>query len=683
MVGWRVALLVLGGSFATLPAPCPAHAGPGMNVARPESVRVGSLTLHACGERGAYCGRLDRPLDPAGVLPDRISIYFEYYPHSGPHSGRRSAPSGALPFGETLVATEGGPGYPATESRDDYLALFGPLRPDHDVIIMDNRGTGRSGALDCRALQTAATWSIEAVAGCGESLGERASLYSTAYATDDLAAILDALGVRKIDLYGDSYGTYFEQVFASRHPAALRSVVLDGAYPLTGKDYAWYPSYAPAMRDKFNLACARSPACAALPGSSIDHIRPALEGLRGLPFSARANDIDGREREVTADAAQLASVMYGEAPALTTLREVDAASRAFTAGDAVPLLRLMAETAAAVDSRDPTGDPTHWSAGLAAAVMCHDPPQIFDMRLPPRERALDRDRALAERRLRDPDSYAPFTIDEYRDMPLDYSFLDLCVAWPSPPPGRPAAQIGIDASYPDIPALVISGELDNITTPADGAAVAAEFEHGVQVLIANSFHVNALPRARSTCAAQIVRRFLATTLPGDTACAARVPPVRLVARFATGFGELDAAVPLPGNQATTSELQMLSAAVLTAGDVLARAPALTWGHGVGLRGGTFRVIQRSSGTQVILDAVKWSGDLAVSGQVSRNAAHRVSADLRLVTIASTAGTATPTAAAAGASGRVSVRWPDDVVGAEARVAGRIGGHRVAARLPAP
>jgi hypothetical protein len=315
--------------------------------------------------------------------------------------------------------------------------------------------------------------------------------------------------------------------------------------------------------------------------------------------------------------------------------------------------------------------------------MCHDPRQIFDMRLPPRERALDRDRALAERRLRDPDSYAPFTIDEYRDMPLDYSFLDLCVAWPSPPPGRPAAQIGIDASYPDIPALVISGELDNITTPADGAAVAAEFEHGVQVLIANSFHVNALPRARSTCAAQIVRRFLATTLPGDTACAARVPPVRLVARFATGFGELDAAVPLPGNQATTSELQMLSAAVLTAGDVLARAPALTWGHGVGLRGGTFRVIQRSSGTQVILDAVKWSGDLAVSGQVSRNAAHRVSADLRLVTIASTAGTATPTAAAAGASGRVSVRWPDDVVGAEARVAGRIGGHRVAARLPAP
>jgi len=130
--------------------------------------------------------------------------------------------------------------------------------------------------------------------------------------------------------------------------------------------------------------------------------------------------------------------------------------------------------------------------------------------------------------------------------------------------------------------------------------------------------------------------------------------------------------------------------VLTAGDVLARAPALTWGHGVGLRGGTFRVIERSSGTQVILDAVKWSGDLAVSGQVSRNAEHGVNADLTLVAATETAtetatatATTTATTTAVGASGRVSVRWQDDVAGAEARVAGRIGGHRVAARLPAP
>ena len=43
-----------------------------------------------------------------------------------------------------------------------------------------------------------------------------------------------------------------------------------------------------------------------------------------------------------------------------------------------------------------------------------------------------------ERKRAFPDTYAPFTIDEYRAMPLDYSFLDQCVGWPVAPPGQPA-----------------------------------------------------------------------------------------------------------------------------------------------------------------------------------------------------------------------------------------------------
>jgi len=632
---------------------------------------VGALTLEACGGRGAYCGSLDRALDPSGVLPDRIAIYFEFYPHSA-----------RAPAGGTLIATEGGPGYPATGSRDDYLALFEPLRRDHDVVIMDNRGTGRSGAIDCRALQTGEIWTVAAVAACGESLGERAPLYGTAYAADDLAAILDALGVRSIDLYGDSYGTYFEQVFATRHPSRLRSIVLDGAYPLTGKDYAWYPSYAPAMRDKFNLACARSPACAAIPGSSIEHIEPALERLRAHPFAARAHDGAGALRNIEADATQLAIVMYAGAPALTSVRETDAAARAFTAGDTAPLLRLMAETATAVDSRDPTDDPSQWSAGLAAAVMCHDPPQIFDMRLTPPLRAADRDRALAERRRRFPDTYAPFTIDEYRAMPLDYSFLDQCVAWPVSPPAHEAAQIGIGAVYPDVPALVISGELDNITTPADGAAVAASFARGIQVRIANSFHVNALPRARSICAAQIVRRFLATGEPGDTACAAHVPAVRLVPRFATRVRDVDAALAVRSNQATPAQLQLAAAAVLTVGDIVVRVPGTATGAGVGLRGGTFRSRLGGASTRITFDRIQWTEDLAVSGTVTRSSVRRtvpraeaaraiwVRADIRLV-------------AADGTTGRVTARWRDDLAAGSARISGRIAGRGVAALTPAP
>src|ERR1700736_2719201 len=186
------------------------------------------------------------------------------------------------------------PGSPATLSRDDYLALFKPLRRRHDFLLMDNRGTGQSGAIDCHELQTAEKWTVDLIAACGTSLGVGAPLYSTAYAADDLAAILDALNIRRIDLYGDSYGTYFEQVFAVRHPNTLRSIVLDGAYALNGADYAWYPSYAPAMRYKFDVACLRFEPCARLPGSSIEHMLPVLEQLRSYPFPARAADSDGK-----------------------------------------------------------------------------------------------------------------------------------------------------------------------------------------------------------------------------------------------------------------------------------------------------------------------------------------------------------------------------------------------------
>jgi pimeloyl-ACP methyl ester carboxylesterase len=625
----------------------------------PPALQVGNMLLHRCASAPAYCGDLDRPMDPTGAIPGRLTIHFEYYPHF--ESGKSAG---------TLVATEGGPGYPATESRDDYLALYRPLRKNRDVLIMDNRGTGKSGAIDCHDLQTAERWTVPLVGACGDSLGERAALYSTAYAGDDLAAVLAALGVKQIDLYGDSYGTYFQQVFAVRHPDALRSVVLDGAYPLRGPDYPWWPTYAPAMRAKFNLACRRSEACATLPGTSIDHILPALNELRSQPFAAQAVDGDGKTLSFTASASQLAIVMFGSAPKAASVRETDAAARAFTAGDRLPLLRLMAETISGVDSRDPSADPEKWSAGLAAAVMCQDPPQIFDMRLAPALRAADRDRAIAERKKNFPDTYAPFTIDEYRAMPLDYSFLDQCVAWPVAPPSHPASHVvGADYEYPDVPALVISGDLDNMTTTADGAAVARSFKRGRQILVLNSLHVNALPRARSTCAAGIVRRFVDTLSVGNTACAEEVPPIRLVARFARQLTELDAALARPGNRGDARRLQAAGAAASTVGDVLARLESNSSGEARGLRGGSFRIVRDTDAAHLTLDQVRWTEDLAVSGTVESAAAGEVRALLQLE-------------GPDGCSGRLTIRWREGA-NAIARITGELGGAPVVAQTVAP
>ena len=61
----------------------------------------------------------------------------------------------------------------------------------------------------------------------------------TANTARDLARVLDALHLGKVDLYGDSYGTFFAQSFLSRYPGRLRSVVLDSAYEARDLD-PWY-----------------------------------------------------------------------------------------------------------------------------------------------------------------------------------------------------------------------------------------------------------------------------------------------------------------------------------------------------------------------------------------------------------------------------------------------------------
>jgi pimeloyl-ACP methyl ester carboxylesterase len=627
-------------------------------LAHAAALQAGTLRLHRCPGVPGWCGVLPRPLDPAGSVSGRIDVYFEYYPHTG---------SGAA--AGTFVPIEGGPGYPSTESRDAYLALMAPLRADHDLLIMDARGTGRSGAVDCEPLQHSAQLSAGDVGACGRTLGLRARFYSAGQAADDLAALLDALGIARIDLYGDSYGTYAAQVFARRHADRIRSLVLDGAYPLDGEDYPWYPNYAPAMRRKFERACERSSACSALPGGSIAHIAPALGKLRAEPGAVSTRDDEGRPFSFRADAGALAIVMFGASPPYITLRETDAAARAYAQGDTRPLLRLMAEALASTDSRSEDRDPVHFSAGFAAAAFCQDGRQPFDMNLTVEARHLQWDRELTRRAATNPSLYAPFTLDEYRSMPLDYAFIDECIDWPAPGPDEPRLPlIDTHAPAPDIPVLVISGELDDMTSAADGAAAAAQYAHAQHVVIANGLHVNALPHARSDCGADLTRAFLRSLENVDMACAATVPPVRLVPVFAQRLRFMPPATAQEGHEAGELALRAVAAALETCEDALSRALFHGPGTQVGLRGGTFLVAVRPADVQVQLREVRWSEDLAVSGRlVWRGPAETVQARLELH-------------GPDGAQGSLRLLFPPDGMDSAATATGSWQGRPIRARV---
>jgi pimeloyl-ACP methyl ester carboxylesterase len=222
--------LLVAAAVAASVVPAPATAGvrpeplarPSTAAARPAaaaSITVGSLTLTPCDViDGALCGSLRRAWDPTGAVPGSLDVGFAFVP----------ALDTSRPALGTLVPHEGGPGYSTTGSAFSYAAMYGALLVRRNLLLVDQRGTGRSAPISCPELQELVTPYPAAAARCAGRLGARAHLYGSTLAADDLAAVVTALGLGKVDVYGDSYGTYAAQVFTIHHPGMVRAAVLDG-----------------------------------------------------------------------------------------------------------------------------------------------------------------------------------------------------------------------------------------------------------------------------------------------------------------------------------------------------------------------------------------------------------------------------------------------------------------------
>ncbi len=622
-------------------------------------IQVGSVQLKHCLTVPAYCGELIRPLDPAGETPGEITIGFEYYPARDP----------LLPALGTIVATEGGPGYPTTGSRGSYLELFWPLLNQRNLLLVDNRGTGKSGVINCRPLQSTSTLTQENLTLCGLQLGDRSDLYGSALAANDLAAVLKALDTGPVDLYGDSYGTYFSQTFAGLHPDTLRSVILDAAYPVLGLS-PWYPENAEAMRNAFNAACQRSVSCRDLPGTSIDRITQLLSALRVNPIVGTAPNGDGTTQAVTADPASLGYAMFSSASGPVIYRELDAAARAYLeTQDRAPLLRLIAENQT-VASLVPS-NPKDYSVGLFSAVSCTDYPQVYDMTAQPSDRVGQRDAAVAQQIATQPNIDAPFSVAEFLKIPLDYSLIDLCLNWPVPSAAHPPSQpVPAGTSFTKAPVLVLSGEFDTLTAPSGGAKAASLFPNSQWIPVANSFHVTALGD-QDNCASQLVRSFVSTLNPGNTACAAQIPEIRTVPKFVNTAVQLVPAIATPGNQGTQADLQVAAAATFSVGDVLSRWWVNNDGSGVGLRGGQFSYRGIGNYYRFQLNGLRWVEDVATTGTLDWNyQTGKVVARLQIDGTHSQSGTLT-------------IQWQDRTSNATASISGQIGDRQILATITAP
>jgi pimeloyl-ACP methyl ester carboxylesterase len=624
--------------------------------ASPETLPVGRLILTLCNTvYTGYCGSIERPLDPNGRVRGTVTIGFEYYPRRDP----------SLSLLGTILPQEGGPGYSSTGSRDFYLGLFDPLRARRAVLIVDKRGTGLSEAIDCPELQTGSL-ALSAVAACAKQLGSAAWLYRTDHAAGDIVAVLDALDIDDVDFYGDSYGTFFGQVLAGLYPKRLRSIVLDSAYPVRAPD-PWFATDWATAWSGMDLTCERSPSCDALGGSATARMRTLIAHLRQNPITGTAPDGFGILQPTTVDAGALIRLIDASGSGASIFHYIDAAARAWLdERDALPILRMVAENETSAGD-----DPATFSYGLYTAVICEDYPLLYDLNAGPRVRTRQYADALEDAREDRPNLFAPFSIDEGLASQVYITPLDTCLPWPVPLKGMdPGEPLPPGARYPAVPTLVLSGDLDSVTSPEDAQQTTEQFPNAVHLIVPNLTHVVA-GGDMIGCTSSIVLRFVQDLSPGDTRCIRKVRPVRTVPRFARHAHELAPLGPTAGDESTDEERRIAAAALETVGDVIAQWYATLGSTLAGLRGGSFSYNSSANGYDFQLQDVQWTEDVAVSGAVSWNTQNNtVTASVDLKTGHKRAGT-------------LHISWNDANFHAIASVQGQIHGAAVRAQRTAP
>ncbi|MGH8322322.1 MAG: alpha/beta hydrolase, partial [Steroidobacteraceae bacterium] len=175
----------------------------------------------------AECGELTVPENPAHPTGRQIRLAFARIPAIS----RRKQP-------DPLFVLAGGPGMAATTFYAMVAPVFGRIHRERDIVLLDQRGTGKSNPLNCQEgdeTDSGATGSAIAAAArrCLQELSARADVaqYTTSVAVKDLDRLRQALGYERINLYGVSYGTRVAQHYLRRFPQHTRSLMLDGVVP--------------------------------------------------------------------------------------------------------------------------------------------------------------------------------------------------------------------------------------------------------------------------------------------------------------------------------------------------------------------------------------------------------------------------------------------------------------------
>lgn len=423
----------------------------------------------------AECGTLEVPEDPARPDGRRIGLNVARVPASG----RSAAPDPVFLFA-------GGPGQAATEA---WLLVAGALQKvneDRDIVLIDQRGTGKSNPLKCPEIDVEESLSTdwdqlrELTRECLDGIDGDPRFYTTTIGMQDYDLVRAALGYEQINLWGASYGTRAAQVYLRLFPDRVRSVVLDSVVPqelALGVDHALKLDQS-VFRVLGN--CDANADCSNVFPGTAEKLRNLISRLESDPV------------EVTIE-----HPSTGEPLTLTFDRDALSASMRFLmySSDTQALLPLLIDEAA-----------TKGDFSRLASQMLISTSGLQDML------ALGMEMSVT---CAEDFPYYPQD-DSKAGLLMGNSMIEAarvqCGVWPRgavPPDFH-------DPVSSDKPVLLLSGELDPVTPPEYAAQVAKHFPNSMQLVAPGQGH-SVTPRG---CMGEIEAQFIvdAGFENLDTAC---------------------------------------------------------------------------------------------------------------------------------------------------------------------
>lgn len=442
---------------------------------------LGKLAFEPCtlaspygnGNLEAQCGTLQVAENPQAPQGRKIALNIAWLPATDEGS--------ATP--DPVFFLAGGPGQAATEHAVLIDMALREVRKQRDVVLVDQRGTGKSNPLTCNDAEGESpsasdieTMSDEAVRvetqRCVDALAKRADLryYTTTDAVRDLDAVRAAIGAEQINLVGVSYGTRVAQQYAATHPTHTRSLVLDGVAPNTLVVGGEFARRFDESLDRQSRACAADPAChKRYPTDLRARLLALKQRLAQAPVEVDYRDPSTGEQKhgtLTGSTVTGLSHAFSYMPATMSLLPlvIDEADQ----GRYGPLMSLAQFMEGQVSGQ--------MARGMQLSVVCAE----------------------------DADRYQPDPADANTVMGADLArlFFSPCSAWPK---GARPANFNAPLKSP-VPALLMSGELDPVTPPSYAEQVVQGLPKGRHFVLHGQGH-NVIAQG---CMPKLVGQFIET-----------------------------------------------------------------------------------------------------------------------------------------------------------------------------